>query len=310
MPPKTSAEYQIDSSVEVLVDTQSKPKILTGLWELTKPRLSFLSVVTALVSYLAAQPDRNFLLLLNFLCGTALSAGGAAAINQWMERKTDAIMLRTRDRPLPSHMVTPMHAILWGIFLSVTGTTQLFFGVNQLAALFGLSTILSYTLIYTPMKRRSRWATEVGAVSGSLPPLIGWAAAEGTISTLGWILFGILFFWQIPHFMAIAWTYRNDYESVNFPMLSVIDRFGHKVANWSMLHTVLLVVISLLPFFLGFCSSIYLIIAIFLGSYFLWRANAFRNAQKREIAARQLFIASIFYLPALLGFLVLDRWLW
>ena len=309
MPPKTRVDYQIDSSSELLVNTQSKQKILMGLWELTKPRLSFLSVITALVAYLAAQPDRDLFLLINFLCGTAFSAGGAAAINQWMERKTDAIMQRTQDRPLPSNLIIPSHAILWGIFLSVAGTALLFFGVNQLAAFFALGTIVSYVFIYTPMKSRSRWATEIGAISGALPPLIGWAAAEGQISTLGWILFGILFFWQIPHFMAIAWTYRNDYESVNFPMLSVTDRFGHKVANWSMLHSLLLVTTSLLPFFYGFCSLVYLIVAALLGIYFIWRASEFRKPQIRDKAARKLFFASIFYLPALLLALVLDRWL-
>jgi protoheme IX farnesyltransferase len=280
-----------------------------GLWELTKPRLSFLSVTTALIAYLAAQPGRDIWGLVYFLCGTALAAGGAATLNQWIERQTDAVMERTKSRPLPTGMVSPVQAVLWGLILSVTGVTFLWIGANPLAGVLGLATIVSYVAIYTPMKRRSRWATELGAISGALPPLIGWAAAEGRISTLGWILFGILFFWQIPHFMAIAWIYRRDYAAVSFPMLSVDDPEGGRVARWSLIHAILLVAVTLLPPFLGFASPAYLIIAALLGIWFLVRASRFLRTRGREIAARRLFLFSIVYLPLLLTALVLDRWL-
>lgn len=276
--------------------------------ELTKPRLSLLSVITALVGYLAAQPARDSLLLLHVLIGTALAAGGVAAVNQWIERETDGRMTRTQDRPLPSGAISPAVALLLGLAMTLAGIGVLAWGANLLAAALGLATAVSYLLIYTPLKRTSRWSTEVGAVSGALPPLIGWAAAEGSISGLGWILFGILFFWQIPHFMAVAWIYRGDYSMVHFPMLPVLDTRGHRVAAWSLFNLALLVAISLLPYFLGYAGPLYLAAALVLGVGFAIPAIAFCRPSRRETAARQLFLASITYLPAILGALVIDRW--
>lgn len=309
MSPEARQHYEVSHSAGLLEVEQTKGHWLGGLLELTKPRLSFLSVITALVAYLAAQPGREFWNLFNFLCGTALAAGGAAAMNQWLERHTDAVMERTRSRPLPTGVITPLQALSWGMLLSAAGVTQLWLGTNPLAGILGLATIVSYVAIYTPLKRRSRWATELGAISGGLPPLIGWAAAEGSISGLGWILFGILFFWQIPHFMAIAWIYRKDYAAVSFPMLSVSDPDGNRVAWWSMIHTLLLITVSLLPTLLGYTSVIYLAIATLLGLWFFISALRFLRAIDRDTAARRLFLYTIAYLPLLLAVLVVDRWL-
>jgi protoheme IX farnesyltransferase len=183
----------------------------------------------------------------------------------------------------------------------------LFARVNGLAALMALGTMVSYLALYTPAKRWSRWSTEMGAVAGALPPLIGWAAAEGRISALGWILFGMLFLWQIPHFMAIAWNYRLDYAAVNFPMLSVRDAGGGRVAAWSLTSTMALVAVTALPVLLGLCGVLYGVAAAGLGAWFLRRAVAFMRRNERERAARRLFFASILYLPLLLAALVIDR---
>lgn len=275
--------------------------------ELTKPRLSLLSVLTALVGYFAARPASDGLKLLFVLVGTSLAAGGVAALNQWMEHDTDAQMKRTADRPIPSGKVATGSAFILGILMCIASLFLLFAKVNPLAALFTLLTIFSYLGWYTPAKRRSRWSTEIGALAGAFPPLIGWAAGEGRVSLLGWILFGVLFFWQIPHFMAVAWTYRRDYSAVHFPMLPVRDESGRSVAIWSLINTVALVVVSVLPSFLGLASPYYLMAASLAGLWFLARAIAFLGAAGRDQAARKLFFASIGYLPLVLCALVADR---
>jgi protoheme IX farnesyltransferase len=185
----------------------------------------------------------------------------------------------------------------------------IFAEVGKLAALFTLLTITSYLGWYTPAKKFSRWSTEIGAIAGAFPPLIGWSAARGSVSALGWILFGILFFWQIPHFMAIAWTYRLDYSRVKFPMLPVRDEKGGWVAGWAFVATLALLGLSLLPVFLGLDSPWYGAAAGILGFLFLWRAAGFLRPSARDASARRLFLFSLAYLPLLLGFLVADRML-
>lgn len=276
--------------------------------ELTKPRLSLLSVLTTLVGYLAVRPERSAWTLLPLLLGTALSAGGVATLNQWMEADTDARMNRTRDRPIPSGRVTTGSAFVLGWSLCLCGLATLFAEVNPLSAAFALATMVCYLALYTPAKRWSRWSTEIGAVAGALPPLIGWAAAEGHVSALGWILFGLLFFWQMPHFMAIAWMYRKDYAAVGFPMLAVRDVSGAKVAAWSFACAAMLVAVTLLPAWLGLCGAAYAMTAGILGIWFLWKAIAFLRPARREQTARSLFFASLLYLPLVLGALVVDRW--
>lgn len=278
-------------------------------FELTKPGLSFLSVITTLVGYVAALPGwhgREFLCL---VIGTAASAGGVAALNQWMEHDTDARMARTANRPIPSGKVATGSAFVVGIGLCSFGLATLFAGVNGWSAIFALLTVFAYLAWYTPAKRTSRWSTEIGSIAGALPPLIGWAGAENGIGVLGWILFWILFFWQIPHFMAIAWTYRHDYSAVNFPMLPVRDTEGGKVAWWSLINTVLLVIVCLLPVPLGECGWVYGVGTALLGFWFLRNALNFLQPENRDKLAKKLFFTSIGWLPLQLTLLVVDR-LW
>ncbi len=275
--------------------------------ELTKPRLSLLSVLTTIVGYFAARPPHDAPKLVLLIVGTSLAAAGVAALNQFLEHDTDARMKRTADRPIPSGKVATGSAFVLGVLMCIGALFLTFALVGKLAALFMLLTIFSYLGWYTPAKRRSRWSTEIGAVAGAFPPLIGWAAAEGSVTALGWILFAVLFFWQIPHFMAIAWIYRRDYSAVDFPMLPVRDEAGGKVAVWSLINTVALVVVTVLPFFLGLATWIYLAAAIATGAWFLWRAIVFLRPAARDVAARKLFFCSIAYLPLVLCALVADR---
>jgi protoheme IX farnesyltransferase len=275
--------------------------------ELTKPRLSLLSVLTAMVGYFAARPAHGIAKVAFLAVGTSLAAGGVAALNQWIESDTDARMQRTALRPIPAGKIAGGSAYVLGWGMCFVALIIIFTQVGRLAALFTLLTIAAYLGWYTPAKRSSRWSTEIGAIAGAFPPLIGWSAAEGNVSALGWILFGVLFFWQIPHFMAIAWTYRRDYSAVNFPMLPVRDEAGGKVAAWSFIATLLLVAVSLLPPILGLASIGYALAAAAIGAAFLWRAGAFLRPAGRDAAARRLFLFSLAYLPIVLGALVADR---
>jgi heme o synthase len=283
------------------------PAKFRDYFELTKPRLSLLSVITTLIGYFAARPSSDPLKLTLLFVGTSLAAGGVAALNQWMEHETDAQMKRTADRPIPSGKVATGSAFVLGWLMCATALFILFAWVDRMAALFTLLTIVSYLGWYTPAKRRSVWSTEIGAIAGAFPPLIGWCAGEGRVTALGWILFGVLFFWQIPHFMAVAWIYRRDYSIVHFPMLPVRDETGNRVAAWSLINAVALLIVSLLPVFMGFASKAYGLLAALVGAWFVWRAIAFTNRAAREPMARKLFLASIVYLPVVLGALVADR---
>ena len=275
--------------------------------ELTKPRLSLMSVLTALIGYAAVRETHPIARLACVTIGTVLAAGGVSTLNQWIERDTDARMARTADRPIPAGRIPTGSAFVLGSLMCTASLMLCYAGVNPLAALFTLLTIIAYLAFYTPAKRWSRWSTEIGAIAGATPPLIGWAAAEGRVSALGWILFGIMFFWQIPHFMAISWMYRRDYAAVNFPMQSIRDETGRWAAGWSVVNTLVLVALSLLPVALGLDSPWYGAAALAAGAWFLWRAVGFLRPVGREPAARRLFLASIGYLPLVLGALVLDR---
>lgn len=275
--------------------------------ELTKPRLSALSVTTALVGYLAAVPYWDLGRTLWLAAGTALCAGGVAALNMWMETDTDALMQRTADRPLPAGRVPPGSAFVLGWLLCIAGLGVLFRQVNGLSAFLALATIIAYLALYTPAKRWSRWNTEIGAISGALPPLIGWAAAGRTNPALGWTLFAILFAWQMPHFFSLAWTYRKDYAAAHMPMLSVTDPSGRRLGRRTFVWTVLLVAASAMPTLLGYCSWYYFAAALALGAWILRSAFVFLDPARREKEARRLFFISIAYLPLLLGLLVADR---
>lgn len=277
--------------------------------ELTKPRLSLLSVITAVVGYFAALPQWDAVKFFYMLVGTSLCAAGVAALNQWMESDTDALMKRTANRPIPSGKIPTGSAFVLGGGCCMLGLALLFAKVNGLAAFFALATIGSYLAWYTPAKRWSRWSTEIGAVAGAFPPLIGWAGSEHHDPVLGWTLFGILFFWQLPHFLAIGWMYRADYDAVHFPMLPVRDAKGGKVAWWSFVNTVALIVVSAVPSFYHLTSFYYLGFTALLGAWFVFRALAFLKPIGREQAARKLFLASISWLPLQLLALVVDRWI-
>jgi len=275
--------------------------------EITKPRITSLVVVTTWAGFhLGRQGAVDALLLLHTLLGTALVCGGTSALNQVWERDRDALMNRTRTRPLPAGRMAPVEGLVFGLMLSLIGLFQLGWFVNPLAAAVAASTELLYLCIYTPLKTRTWLCTMVGAVPGALPPVIGWAAARGSLDGGAWALFAILFVWQLPHFYAIAWMYRDDYARGGFPMLGVIDPHGRRtsleIASW----TAALLPASLLPAFLGLAGRTYMAGALALGVAFavLAATMALRVSVPH---ARRVFLGSIVYLPVLLALLVLDK---
>jgi len=274
---------------------------------LTKPRLNFLVVLTSAAGYyLGAISSLNLWQMTQAVVGTALVAGGAAVLNQVYERDTDALMRRTLGRPLPDHRVTAVDATIFGLALALAGMALLAFGANILAALLALATLFVYLVVYTPMKRRSPMATLVGAVPGALPPLIGWAAAHGAVTLGGWILFAIVFLWQIPHFMAIAWMYREDYRSAGFPMLPVIEPDGRRTGRQAVLFAAALLPVSLAPTFVGLSGWIYFSIALAL-SISLFVLSVKFAATRSETSARWLFFGSITYLPLIWAAMILNH---
>ena len=273
---------------------------------LTKPGITFMVGVTAAAGfYLASTGVVDLTLLFHAVVGTLISSAGSAALNMLLERDTDAKMERTRNRPLPSGRIAPMEALILGLSLSILGTGYLALLVNPLAAALGAATILSYLVIYTPLKRKTSLSTLVGAVPGALPPVMGWAAASGTLDPGAVTLFLILFFWQLPHFLALAWKYRDDFARAGFPLLAVDDEDGSRVGRQVVLQTMALIVASLLPVWFGMAGAGYLVAAVLLGAGFLGFGIAFAADRSRERATR-LFRASIIYLPILLGILVLG----
>ncbi len=275
--------------------------------ELTKARLTLMVVLTALVGfYLGSSSPVDFALMLHTVLGTASVAAGAAVLNQFLEREHDSRMNRTAGRPLPAGHISPSVALIIGAALSIVGMGWLLLLVNPLTASLGALTLSSYLFVYTPLKRITVLNTVVGAVPGALPPLMGWAAATGRLSPAGFALFGILFFWQLPHFMAIAWLYRKDYSDAGFRMLSAVDPDGRRTAASAVRNSVALLAVSLFPFMFGFAGRFYLIGAVILGGAMLFTAVSFSRKLTMG-AARRLFFASIIYLPLLLGLLVADK---
>jgi len=240
------------------------------------------------------------------VAGTALVAGGAAVLNQLYERDTDALMRRTRLRPLPDGRVSPGDARFFGLALSTAGLALLAARANWLAATLALATLVVYLVIYTPLKRRTPLSTLVGAVPGALPALIGWTASHGTIAAGGATLFAIVFLWQIPHFMAIAWLYREDYSKAGFPMLPVIEPEGRRAGRQAVLYALALVPVSLAPTGAGIAGHAYFATALMLGLALLVLAGRFARA-RNEPSARLLFLGSITYLPLLWIAMILDR---
>jgi heme o synthase len=275
--------------------------------ELTKPRITMMVVFTALVGFVAASAASPWSgLLTAALVGTGLVAGGASVLNMVMERDTDALMQRTRTRPIPAGRIRPAEARWFGALLTFGGLALLLSLCGALAALVAFSTWASYLFLYTPLKRRTHLSTLVGAVPGALPPVIGWAAASGRLEPGAFILFAIVFLWQIPHFLAIAWLYRDDYERGGFPMLPVIDREGRVTGRQAVLHSVALLVVSLAPVAAGLGGVVYLAGALILGVALTLAALRLARA-RNDVAARSLFLASVLYLPALTSLLLLAK---
>jgi protoheme IX farnesyltransferase len=274
---------------------------------LAKPRLNGLVVATSAAGYYLGAPGQPELLSMGLVAlGTALVAAGAAVLNQVYERETDAMMSRTRLRPLPDRRVTPGDATIFGMVLSAAGLAILAARAPLMTTTLALATIAIYLFIYTPLKRRTPHATLVGAVPGALPPLIGWTAGHGDISVGGLALFAIVFLWQIPHFMAIAWMYRDDYLKAGFPILSVIDPGGRRVGRQALGYAVALVAASAVPTLVGLSGTAYLIVTLALGLALVALAAWFAAAPS-DRSARALFLGSIAYLPLSWIALVADR---
>ncbi len=275
--------------------------------DLVKARLTTLVLLTTVVGfYLGVRGPVDYFLLIHTLLGTALVAGGAAALNQLIEREHDAKMRRTEDRPLPAGRLQPETVLIFGGILSIVGLAYLAWKVNLLTSVLGIVTLISYLFVYTPLKRVTSLNTVIGAIPGALPPLMGWTAARDVISIEGWSMFAILFFWQLPHFLAIAWMYREDYARGGFVMLPNIDPDGIRTGRQAVSHTLGLLAVSLFPVLLGLSGWFYCAAAILLGGTFLWSAILF-SRQLTISSARKLFFVSIIYLPLLLGLMVFDK---
>lgn len=258
------------------------------------------------IGYAFGAKSWQLLTLFHTILGTGLIASGTAALNQWVEREADGKMRRTQGRPLPSGQLDPRRALIFAIAISVIGFVELVFAVNLLAGLLGLFTLLSYLFVYTPLKQRSPHSTTVGAIPGAMPPLIGYAAASGTLTWEAWALFAILFIWQFPHFYAIAWMYREDYARAGIRMLPVVESDGVSTSRRIVLYSMALLPISLLPRFLGMTGNVYLYGAAIMGMLFLYTGYRILNDRTRQ-RARNVLLTSVVYLPALYALMLFDR---
>lgn len=294
-----------DASAET--EPEAHRSIGSDLAELVKARLTLLVLLTTAVGfYLSAVGPIDYVALFHAVFGTALAAAGASALNQWWERRLDALMHRTRTRPIPAGRMLPRDAFVVGSLLSCAGVIYLASVCNGLAAWLAAATILIYIFAYTPLKRRSNSNTLVGAIPGALPPVIGWVAASGRLEPGAWSLFAILFLWQLPHFFAIAWMHREDYERAGFQMMSSGDETGKRSASQSVLFCMLLLLVGGIPVFLNVVSWAYLPVELILNGLFIFMAMRFLRTQV-VADARRLFLTSIIYLPLLLMALVLTK---
>lgn len=282
---------------------------------LTKPRITWLILMSTGVGYFFGL-KRSFFspvtgkadwwLLIHTLIGTGLIASGTAALNQWYERDADLLMRRTSARPLPSGRMKAPQALWFGIALAAVGFAELAYYVNLLSALLGAFTLGSYLFVYTPLKQRSHLSTVIGALPGAMPPLMGYAASSGSLTAEGWTLFAILFLWQFPHFLAIAWMYREDYARAGIRMLPVVEPDGMSTRRQIILYASTLIPVSLFPVFLGMSGRIYLVGALILGCWFLYTGIRV-GFDLTNVRARRVLLASIIYLPAIYGLMVFDR---
>jgi len=274
---------------------------------LTKPDVTFLVVITTVAGfYLGSTGAMNWALLLNTVLATMLVAGGTAALNQYIEREMDAVMRRTAARPLPSGILRPRDVLVFGVGTILIGALWLAVAVNVLSSLVALATSLLYLGLYTPLKTRTPLSTAVGAIPGALPPLIGWAAARGSLGLGGWVLVAILFFWQFPHFMAIAWMYREDYARAGIRMLPVVDRSGDSTFRQIVCTSAILVWVSALPSVVGMAGKLYFFGALVLGMLLL-QVGLWANRSRTNARAKWLMHATVAHIPLLLAWLILDK---
>jgi len=299
--------------MDAVTASLEKPKDLSigekasAFVELTKPRIAFLLVLTSAAGFYLGSPGSfNAALFVNSMVAIAMLAFGVATLNQYIERQLDTLMDRTATRPLPTQRLSPVEALVFGLVLCIAAELYLLFAVNGLTAILGLVVIAGYVLLYTPLKTRTSASTAIGAIPGALPPLMGWTAAANDITLGAWALFVMQFLWQFPHFLAIAWMYREQYAKAGILMLPVVEPSGRLTARQIVLFTVMLVPVSLAPFFLHFAGMIYLIGATALGLGFLWISVSAARAKTND-KARMLLLASVIYLPILFILLVLDH---
>jgi protoheme IX farnesyltransferase len=304
---KTAAiELHPNAAAEVCAPPSAKARAAAYV-ELTKPRITSLIVLTSAAGFsLGSRGAVNYLTFAHAMIGIALLSSGIATLNQFMERDLDGLMRRTENRPLPSGRLVPFEALWFGIMLTVGAELYLALSVNVLTAVMGLTVITGYLFLYTPLKTRTSLSTAVGAFPGAMPPLMGWTAARGEVDVAAWVLFAILFLWQFPHFLAIAWMYREDYGRAGIRMLPVVEPDGRVTGQQIILYSLMLLPVSLLPTFLGISGRFYFFAALMLGLLFL--ASSIRAAlSKSNQHARQLLLASVLYLPLLFGVMVLNR---
>ena len=293
--------------IETTVATRNLRGWMTVISDLVKARLTLMVVLTTWMGFsLGSSQAPDWATCFHAIVGTSLLAAGASALNQWWESDLDALMRRTASRPLPAGILTPLTVLAFGVVMSILGLLWLVFSVNLLTAFLGALTLAIYVFVYTPLKQITELNTWVGAIPGALPPLMGWTAATGELGAGGWSLFAILFFWQLPHFMAIAWLYREEYSQAGFRMLSGRDPEGRRSASSAIRNSIALIFVSIVPFLQGISGRIYLSVALVFGGLFLIQAIRFALLLN-AMSARRLFFASIFYLPILLAALVMDR---
>jgi protoheme IX farnesyltransferase len=280
-------------------------------WELTKPRLSFLSVLTSLAGYFCSAPAQptDAKVLVSLALGTALAAGGCGAVNMWWESDADAKMERTRNRPIPAGIIRPGAALLFGMMLLVAGVGLVWSGANPLAGALTAATAFSYLFLYTPLKTLTSWCTLVGSLPGAIPPIIGTAAKLGAIDRMGWLLFALLFFWQVPHFMALAVMCREDYARGGFKVATVDDPSGRSASVWALAFILPMIVVAgaIATNFFPNWTSPYVWVSFLAGAWFFKLTLEFALPQRRAAVAKPLFIASILYLPVVLLTLTLNR---
>jgi len=275
--------------------------------ELTKPRVVLMVLVTTTVGfYLGSQGEPDYVSLLHTLFGTALAGGGTLALNQLLEREADAKMNRTRLRPLPDGRLQPMDALVFGALLTVGGLVYLTLTVNALSAQVTTAIVVSYLFAYTPLKKKTSLCSMIGAIPGALPPVIGWAAARATLNLEAWVLFTIMFLWQMPHSLAIGWLYRDDYARAGFRLLPVVDHDGKSTGRQIVSNCLALLAVGLIPTLIGFAGTTYFFCALALGSIFLWYGISLALSCS-PAAARRLLFASLLYLPVLLAVMAFDK---